>query len=231
MKPAKVPTYSLRTSRAIKRAFTLIELLIVVGIIAILALIAVPNFLEAQVRAKISRSKSDLRMYATAIEAYAADSNRYPADILPWESGPAPYAFYYWYLGPPLSTPIAYLTTMMLPDPFRRDNSAPFIRGRYVNYALGEFNATVLDASIDPESYNEGKPVYGQWRLSYAGPDGKAGPGSPVQTWIDDYDNWGRTNFPRVLVLYDPTNGSVSPGDIVRSQANSDPHQLPYRMN
>ena len=37
------------------RAFTLIEVLIVVMIIAILAAIAVPNFLEAQVRAKTSR--------------------------------------------------------------------------------------------------------------------------------------------------------------------------------
>lgn len=48
-------------------AFTLIELLIVVAIIAILALIAVPNFLEAQIRSKVSRAKSDLRSIATAL--------------------------------------------------------------------------------------------------------------------------------------------------------------------
>lgn len=58
-------------------AFTLIELLIVVAIIAILAAIAVPNFLEAQVRSKISRVKSDARSLATAMEAYAVDYTNY----------------------------------------------------------------------------------------------------------------------------------------------------------
>src|SRR3712207_5517880 len=57
--------------------FTLIELLIVVAIIAILAAIAVPNFLEAQTRAKVSRAKADMKSLVTAMEAYGVDHNRY----------------------------------------------------------------------------------------------------------------------------------------------------------
>lgn len=60
-----------------KQAFTLIELLIVVAIIAILAAIAVPNFLEAQTRAKNSAARADMRSLATAIESYFVDHNKY----------------------------------------------------------------------------------------------------------------------------------------------------------
>ncbi|MGC9329227.1 MAG: type II secretion system protein, partial [Candidatus Hinthialibacter sp.] len=61
-----------------KKGFTLIELLIVVAIIGILAAIAVPNFLNAQVRAKVSRVYSDLRSLGNAIEMYALDHTNYP---------------------------------------------------------------------------------------------------------------------------------------------------------
>lgn len=61
-----------------KRAFTLIELLIVVAIIGILAAIAVPNFLNAQTRAKVARVYGDIKAQGTALEQYRLDNNHYP---------------------------------------------------------------------------------------------------------------------------------------------------------
>ena len=98
----------IRTMPRIKylNGFTLIELLIVVAIIAILAAIAVPNFLEAQTRAKCSRVHNDLRVLATGLETYRISENRYPPGPLP-------------YFGPSsitetwrLTTPVAYLNAI-----------------------------------------------------------------------------------------------------------------------
>ncbi len=61
-----------------EHAFTLIELLIVVAIIGILAAIAVPNFLNAQTRAKVSRSISDIRNTDLAIHSYMVDNTTVP---------------------------------------------------------------------------------------------------------------------------------------------------------
>ncbi|HQO37017.1 MAG TPA: prepilin-type N-terminal cleavage/methylation domain-containing protein, partial [bacterium] len=59
------------------RAFTLIELLIVVAIIGILAAIAVPNFMNARIKASVTRAKADLKAATTALEMYRLDNQRY----------------------------------------------------------------------------------------------------------------------------------------------------------
>ena len=63
-----------------RRAFTLIELLIVVAIIGILAAIAVPNFLNAQIRAKIGKSQSGLRTYQAIQHMYLLDHGDIPGE-------------------------------------------------------------------------------------------------------------------------------------------------------
>lgn len=61
-----------------ENGFTLIELLIVIAIILILVAIALPNFLEAQIRAKVTTAEAELRGLAVAMESYRTDWNRYP---------------------------------------------------------------------------------------------------------------------------------------------------------
>jgi prepilin-type N-terminal cleavage/methylation domain-containing protein len=61
------------------RAFTLIELMIVVAVIAILAAILIPNFLHARAETQTTSCEATERQIATAIEEYAVDHGTYPA--------------------------------------------------------------------------------------------------------------------------------------------------------
>ena len=62
------------------KGFTLIELLIVIAIILILIAIALPNFLEAQIRAKVTKAAGDLRSIGLALDSYYLDWGYYPAE-------------------------------------------------------------------------------------------------------------------------------------------------------
>ena len=61
-----------------KKGFTLIEILVVVGIIGLLAVFLVPNLLGAQDRAKEAAVKAVMRSVQLAVEAYNMENNTYP---------------------------------------------------------------------------------------------------------------------------------------------------------
>jgi len=56
--------------------FTLVEIMIVVAIIALLAAIAVPNFLRARKRSQATRILEDLRLLDSASDQYAIETNK-----------------------------------------------------------------------------------------------------------------------------------------------------------
>ena len=62
--------------RSISRGFTLVEIMIVVAIIALLASIAVPNFLRARKRSQATRIMEDLRLLDEATDMYAMENSK-----------------------------------------------------------------------------------------------------------------------------------------------------------
>ena len=143
-----------------KKGFTLIELLIVVAIIAILAAIAVPNFLEAQTRSKVSRAVADIRSCATAIEAYAVDNNAYPRMTHKNHFGDTTYGF----LRCDITTPVAYLTSNELIDPFghlRKDGTDVDLLTYHnidIYYFRGFVIAILLSSGLTPISQPDASP-------------------------------------------------------------------------
>lgn len=185
-----------------RAAFTLIELLIVVAIVAILAAIALPNFLEAQTRSKVTRVRADMRALATALEAYIVEYNQYPPTLSTFEPAAAERLR-------PLTTPLALITSLPS-DPFIRRNppcyyvgSAEDPTGRMYVYNTG--NNSV--AGGDPDLHSLERK---SWSLTSAGPD---------LSLLFPYFPFGQLflrNDRYIAFLYDPTNGSVSPGDMFR---------------
>jgi prepilin-type N-terminal cleavage/methylation domain-containing protein len=75
------------TQRRNHDAFTLVEIMIVVAIIALLAAIAVPGFLRARKRSQASRVINDLRLIDNALDLYAIENNKAtgnPVNVADW---------------------------------------------------------------------------------------------------------------------------------------------------
>lgn len=69
------------TLRDRRRGFTLMELLIVIIVIAVLAAIALPRFINSGLRSKEASLKSDLKIYRNAVQLFLNDTGAYPANL------------------------------------------------------------------------------------------------------------------------------------------------------
>ena len=182
------------------KAFTLIELLIVVAIIGILAAIAVPNFLNAQIRAKYSRCLSDMKACQTALEMYAIDKGKVPPNSLGGAGNE-------WGLSKVLTTPIAYMSSIPK-DPFfsRKKTAAEDFYEPYVDplgqgkYFYQEKTNVYYENMIDPKG-----PASWQYRLQGRGPD----------TDFSSAENGFANEVDKPYTYgYDPSNGLVSDGNV-----------------
>ncbi|MFB3785813.1 MAG: type IV pilin protein [bacterium] len=214
-----------------QRGFTLIELLIVVAIIGVLAAIAVPNFMNAMNRAKISRAQNDLKILASALEMYRIDHGNFPyvqdQGGVEWQMpvgfpsnhdrGPAG-----------LTTPVAYLNGPLY-DPFLRsdldmDNAGnPLLGNERCGFGydmMGQF-APIKPVRVPVDAhgtlegtapdYNEADPrlVPREYVVYSVGPDMNHRVLNP------DGSVLVRSRFSK-LNRYDPSNGLYSQGNIVR---------------
>lgn len=175
-----------------KKGFTLIELLIVVAIIGILAAIAVPNFLNAQMRAKVARVKADFKAISTGFAMYQMDNNLYPPDF--W--GPCEDVNAY----KMLTTPIAYMSSV---EAFR-------------DYFTNETATGAIGAACAKNYYDYGMVEYimqsgvGFVVISF-GPDLELDMGWNRANMDAMRDN----DAQRLGFLYNSTNGLVSSGDLI----------------
>ncbi len=215
------------------RGFTLIELLIVVAIIAILAAIAVPNFLEAQVRSKVSRVQTDLRTIATALESYKVDWNRYPADYVLTPPNPGDgQLISEGFLPPRLSSPIAYLATVSLKDAFTLENIGGVNTSDPLMWPAGNLFYQSVEHSMRAagivrfgpsavREYQTQQPAITGYQSVKLG----AGWGSGT-LWDQSYGMWKTGSIGPIrrynggAHIYDVTNGTISSGDIYRTQLN-----------
>ena len=209
-----------------KKGFTLIELLIVVAIIAILAAIAIPNFLEAQTRSKVSRVKSDMRSSSIALESFHIDHSWYPPDgfwlMNAWGQGPGamPWVDNHclpWF-APATIQQVDVAIKRGSPNFWRFDNSM------FLTTPVAYMTSIPMDPFVDKHWWLAGSIYYGNMedRDKYSHSKDPNSQPTVLKPPIDGKTSlcWMQESLgPDNLAdggIYDPSNGTISKGDIFR---------------
>ena len=198
------------SSRRERLAFSLIELLIVTAIISILASIALPNFMEAQIRSKVSRVKADCISLRTAIEAYRLDHAAYPyrrnEDASDSDIIPIPKISECSSQMSVLTTPVGYMNYLPV-DIFNTTVASP---NNLLDYYDNQQVAWMINSRKLLGFAYFFKPTDVNWLVVSAGPDGYLGPFSDTYSTVATPDVLKGTMYS----AYDPTNGTTSRGNI-----------------
>jgi prepilin-type N-terminal cleavage/methylation domain-containing protein len=217
----------------LKRGFSLVELVIVVALLTLLATLAIPNFIEAQNKARRARVLNDLAELGKAIESYYLDHRAYPAPDNSLTGAGAnqnlPDASRFFRALPTfrsrmpgeelamLTTPIAYIPAYPN-DIFATSKAATFSYSTPDEFTLGE---GIVERGWIAWSVGPGRGDNIDNGGGYSGPIGLVNVGVAGQTRIASNFYNPRTFHPSPALIhasYDPTNGSISPGVIWRSK-------------
>ncbi|MFB3896231.1 MAG: type IV pilin protein [bacterium] len=201
--------------------FTVVELLIAVVIIALLTLIAIPNFIASQTRAKVADAQESLQLGMVGLEAYLVDNTDYPP-MRDWIGEPNQSKCYEYPME--ITTPIAYLAIRPI-DPFNKaDGNKRAIK--YHHPGFGYKDGVAFEAGIYvPRAYpaDEGSDATDIFYQGTINTDThKPATESPVRyaVWSSSPDNRSWNLFDHkpvpIRMRYDPTNGTMSLGFIVR---------------
>jgi general secretion pathway protein G len=183
-------------------AFTLIELLIVVAIIGILAMIAVPNFMNARTRALVSRVQADIKSTSDAVEFFMVDQLHRKS--LPGMRNAYKYPLYY----DELTEPITYINKW--PIDLFKPRTAEEEWMLPTHFFLEYGSDTPINGDHEKNLREQGIPVYGYYFLLSYGPDQERESSIGSRSSRDRNMIWD----------YDPTNGLLSSGDLVRIQGD-----------